>query len=164
MPEGTPAATTPETGTTQPSMTPPGAPSWEENAGAGGQDAVLADLAKTRKEAREAAAEAEELRKWKAERETADMGELEKAQKLAADALTRAEKAERDALIRQVALDKGLPKGLAGRLQGKNQAELEADADELLKLVPAGAPHVPGSPLPDPTQGSKQSAPVSGAK
>lgn len=162
MPEAVPAAPPAETAPTQvttTTQTSTGPDSWETNPGAGGRDQVLADLAETRKQAKAAAKELEELRAWKAEQETASLGELEKAQKAAAEAVARAETAERQALVRQVALDKGLPKALAGRLQGKTQAELEADADELLKLVPAG----PSGPRPDPTQGASQTPPVRGA-
>lgn len=50
----------------------------------------------------------------------------------------------------EVALDKGLPKTLADRLRGSTREELEADADELLKLVNAQKPK---TPKPDPSQG-----------
>lgn len=51
------------------------------------------------------------------------------------------------ALRFEVALDKGLPKALAVRLQGSTKAELEADADELLKLAPAAAGQQPPADL-----------------
>jgi hypothetical protein len=65
---------------------------------------------------------------------------VETARKEGADA-ARAETqaAETKALRLEVALDKALPKALALRLQGDTREELEADADELLKLIPKAA-------------------------
>lgn len=86
--------------------------------------------------------------------EQASLSELEKAQR-------RAEKAEKDladaqssALRQRVALEKGLPASLVGRLQGSTEEELSADADSLLELVKA-----PTTPRPDPSQGAKGAAP-----
>ena len=54
------------------------------------------------------------------------------------------------ALRYEVAVDKQLPKVLAERLQGSTREELEADADNLLKLVNVqNKPNV----KPDPSQG-----------
>ena len=57
-----------------------------------------------------------------------------------AERLTAAEKDAADAkaaLVRyEVATEKGVPAELVGRLQGATKAELEADADALLKLFP----------------------------
>jgi len=46
----------------------------------------------------------------------------------------------------QIALKKGLPVELAGRLQGTTADELEADAVALAKLVKVSAPGVPPAP------------------
>lgn len=54
------------------------------------------------------------------------------AEKSAAENATKATRLE-------VALEKGLPKELAARLQGGTKEEMEADADELLKLVQPAA-------------------------
>lgn len=55
-----------------------------------------------------------------------------------------------------VALDKGLPKELAGRLQGDDEAALAADADQLKQLF--ATPATSTSPRPDPSQGAKAPA------
>jgi hypothetical protein len=78
--------------------------------------------------------------------------EFEDRDKTEAEKLTeRAEAAERTAsesqqkLLRyEVALEKKLPAELASRLQGGSREEMEADADELLKLVQPAAPPVGG--------------------
>lgn len=46
--------------------------------------------------------------------------------------------AETKALRFEVALDKGVPKSLAVRLQGSTREEMEADADELMKTLGNG--------------------------
>lgn len=70
----------------------------------------------------------------------AQMTELEKAQAEAAEAKARATQAELAAARQSVATAKGLPAGMAERLQGSTKEELEADADVLLKVLarPAG--------------------------
>jgi hypothetical protein len=50
-----------------------------------------------------------------------------------AEAKSRAEKAERDRLVMEVAIDKGLTTAQARRLVGTSREELEKDADELLE-------------------------------
>lgn len=69
---------------------------------------------------------------------------------------TAAQIAARDLQITRlnVGIDKGLPKALIGRLQGADEAAIAADADELMKIMPAAsAPST--SPRPDPSQGAK---------
>ena len=84
--------------------------------------------------------EYEDVNKSEAEKTAERLATLEKDN---AASRSRAERLE-------VALDKGLPKALAARLQGSTREELEADADELLKLV---GEQKPASPKPDPSQG-----------
>ena len=84
--------------------------------------------------------EYEDANKTEAEKTADHLAALEKA---SAESRSRAERLE-------VALDKGLPKVLAARLQGSTREELEADADELLKLV---GEQKQASPKPDPSQG-----------
>lgn len=58
----------------------------------------------------------------------------------------------------EVAADKGLTPQQAARLTGSTRDELAADADALKALFPAangGAPGTPGTPVPDPSQGSR---------
>jgi hypothetical protein len=88
----------------------------------------------------------------------ARLKEIEDAQKSEQQKLTeRAEKAEREAaeakvslMRRDVAADKQLPPAMADRLRGTTREELEADADELLKMLPApgGDPKPKGAPQP----------------
>lgn len=65
-----------------------------------------------------------------------------------------------EALRYRIALDRGLPTALAGRLQGDDEAALTADADALLALMPPAAPPA-GPPVPraDPSQGSRTPPP-----
>ena len=84
--------------------------------------------------------EYEDANKTEAEKTAERLAAIEKDN---AASRSRAERLE-------VALDKGLPKALAARLQGSTREELEADADELLKLV---GEQKPASPKPDPSQG-----------
>ena len=91
------------------------------------------------------------------------LGEIDEANKTAeqrsTDALAAAEKRAIDAESRlaraDVAAAKGLPPSLAVRLVGTTREELEADADELLKLLPAASTAPP--PLPH-GYGTKPSA------
>jgi len=82
--------------------------------------------------------------------EAASLSDVEKATR-------RAELAEKEladmqvaAVRSRVALEKGLPASLVGRLQGTTEQELAADADELLALVRS-----PLTPRPDPSQGAR---------
>jgi hypothetical protein len=96
------------------------------------------DNAKAAKKAAEdASKEAENLRAKVQEFEDRDKSEQEKAEQRAADAEAKAEKAEKKLLRLTVASEKKLPAELADRLQGETQAELEADADKLLKWAKA---------------------------
>lgn len=96
------------------------------------------DAAKAAKdEAKAAKAKAEELAKKVQAFEDRDKSEQEKAEQRAVEAEKKADAAEKKLLRLRVAADKKLPADLADRLQGESQAELEADADKLLKLVKA---------------------------
>lgn len=57
------------------------------------------------------------------------------AEKALKEANEQIAKFERRDLVASVATAKGVPAELSGRLQGTTKEELEADADELLKLV-----------------------------
>lgn len=83
--------------------------------------------------------------------EDAQLSEVEKAKRDAADATERANKLERDALRFRVANEKQLPAWLTDRLIGDTEEELAADADRVLaELKTAGA----AGPRPDLSQGS----------
>jgi len=105
-------------------------------------DAVKAALKTERENAKAAKAKADDaLAKLAAEEkkvkgfEDRDKTEQEKLEQKAADAEKAKEAAEHKLLRLEVASDKKLPPKLAARLVGDTKAELEADADELLKDV-----------------------------
>jgi len=81
--------------------------------------------------AKENAAAARELEQVK----DRDKSDADKLAEKAAEAERRATEAEGSLLRFQVAAAKSLPSELIPRLRGDSQEELEADADELLKLV-----------------------------
>jgi hypothetical protein len=85
--------------------------------------------------------------------EQASKSDVERFQEKLAETQRQATDAERRALVASVALEKGLPASLARRLQGETQADLEADADELLAQFPP-ADNGPRRPAPDASQGS----------
>lgn len=98
----------------------------------------LAEIAKWKALARkheDAAKRNEAAAKRLAEAEEADRTEVERERRKAADAEARAKAAELRAERLDVAVAKGLPVGLAHRLAGETRADLEADADELAKLM-----------------------------
>lgn len=69
------------------------------------------------------------------EAEDADKSEVQRANDKAAAAEARAKAAETRADRAEVAAAKGLSASLASRLVGETREELEADADELLKVM-----------------------------
>lgn len=147
-----PAATADTSTTTPPPAAPPAA---GEDLG----DKGLAALQRERDARRAAEARVKELQPLadKARQlEEAGKTEAQKAADRAADAEARAAAAEARALRLEVATAKGLPPGMAARLVGATQAELEADADVLLAAL---TPPDPSGPLlrPDPTQGGAAS-------
>lgn len=162
-PPAPPAPQTPPPG--EPAATPPAAPAPAAPAdkGAGGKDAVLADLAKER-DARQALQKqvdalaplqklAEVLGVTPDKAKPTDIealaGRLGSLEQRAADAEARAMRAE-------VAAAKKLPQSLADRLRGSTVEELAADADALLAAFPQpGQPSNGGTPQPDPTQGAR---------
>lgn len=118
----------------------------EGQLGANGLKALEAERAANKASRKQIA----ELQAKLKEYEDANKTEAEKtAERLAALEKTSAESRSRAERL-EVAVDKGLPKALAARLQGSTREELEADADELLKLV---GDNKPASPKPDPSQG-----------
>jgi hypothetical protein len=120
------------------------------------REVILGEVSKARTEAkglRDRLKQAEPQLTRLASLEAAQQTEAERQTAALNEATTRAEKAERDALRSSVALRKGLPANLAARLQGDDEASLEADADELLSLVPKND-GVTRIPRPDSSQGS----------
>lgn len=86
-----------------------------------------------------------------------DPAEAQAAIKAAADKLAATEsQLTRERLGRQY----GLPDALVSRIQGADEAAMEADAKVLAELAPAPGPRVP---TPDPLQGGGQPAPLDAA-
>jgi hypothetical protein len=150
--------TTPDDAATAPEDTPQDATSATETGQGdqsdpktrkGDKDAVLADLAKERRERQKLQNELKKLQER-------DLSELERAQRQAADATKRLEQLEVESLRQRVALKAGIPAEHIHRLQGSTEQELAADAAELAKLL------TPKGPRPDPSQGSRagQSSPL----
>lgn len=85
----------------------------------------------------------------------------EELEKFRAEAAAKAA-VEAENLRFRVALEKGLPANLVGRLQGSTVEEVTADADTLLALIKPAAPADPRAPKPNPAQGaSGATAPTS---
>lgn len=147
--------TTPPAG--EPPATPPAPAAPESRGPAGGEKAILADLAKER-EARKAL-----------EAKLAAMGAAlgvepdANTKKPDLDALAarieaqerRAAEAELRAVRLEVAAEKGLTPAQAERLQGSTRDELTADADALKALFSSSTSGTPGTPAPDPSQGAR---------
>lgn len=96
------------------------------------------EAAKAAKKAAEEAQSALEAERAKVkEFEDRDKSEEEKREERAKEAEKKAAMAEGKLLRLTVAARKKLPLDLAPRLQGETEAELEADAENLLKLVKA---------------------------
>jgi hypothetical protein len=151
MSEQDAGTTTPDDAATAPEDTPQEATGAPE-AGQGDQgdgktrkgdkDAVLADLAKERRQRQTLERELQKLK-------DRDLSELERAQRQAADATKRLEQLEAESLRQRVALKAGIPAEHIHRLHGSTEDELEKDAAELAKLL------TPKGPKPDHTQGSR---------
>lgn len=74
------------------------------------------------------------------ELEEAQKSETQRLQERADNAEKLAAETQRELMRLRVASEKGLPPKLAARLTGNTIEELEADADELLNLVPTKKP------------------------
>lgn len=101
-------------------------------------DAGKKAIDEERKARREAERRANDLDKRLKEFEDAGKTEIEKLTGRVADLEPKLTAAEARALRLEIALDKGVPKSLAVRLQGSTREEMEADADELLKTIGNG--------------------------
>lgn len=96
--------------------------------GADDVDAMRRALAKANKEA-------EKTRLKLKEYEDRDKSETEKLAERTRDLESTLTSAQATATRYEIALDKGIPKSIASRLQGATREEMEADADELLKTL-----------------------------
>lgn len=117
----------------------------EESLGDSGKKALDAERS-ARKAAEKTAAA---LKARLDEIEQANLTELEKAQKAAADAQAALADVTRQNLVNRVALAKGVPADLAEFLTGDTEDEVAAKADLLLSRLNA-----PTTPRPDPSQAS----------
>lgn len=93
------------------------------------------DVVKMRRALAKANKEAEKFRLKVKEFEDASKSEQEKLAESLRQQEQRAETAALSALRYEIALDKGIPKAIASRLQGSTRDEMEADADELMKTL-----------------------------
>jgi hypothetical protein len=91
------------------------------------------------------------------EADDAQLSEIEKAKRDAADATEKLQKIERDNLLKTVALAEGVPAKWVNRLVGDTEEELVADARAILADL-----NKPKKPEPDPSQGPRQTAKTSG--
>lgn len=122
-------------------------PADDKSLGETGERALRAE-----RDARKAAErQTADLRSKVEQLEAASLSDLEKAQRRAERAEKELADSQLSSLRQRVALDKGLPASLVGRLQGTTEDELSKDADELLGLVKTS----PTTPKPDPSQGSR---------
>lgn len=94
----------------------------------------IADMQKALKKANK---EAETHRLRLKEIEDRDKSEAEKLTERTRELESNLTTAQATALRYEIALDKGIPKSIASRLQGATREEMEADADELLKTIGA---------------------------
>lgn len=115
------------------------------------QDRSGDDLDAMKSALKKANAEAAKFRKQLEAIADKDKTELQRATERAEKAERAAEAAATKALRLEVATSKGLSPALAARLQGATQEELEADADELLKITGAS----PTTSRRDPDQGRR---------
>lgn len=82
----------------------------------------------------------------------AELSELERFKKENEELRSGKSASDLEAIRLKVALEKGIPANLAGRLQGSNYDEIAADADSLSELV-SNKPNP--QPRSDPSQGPK---------
>ncbi|AYN55786.1 scaffolding protein [Arthrobacter phage Auxilium] len=92
------------------------------------------------------------------EADDAQLSEVEKAKRDAAEATQKLAQIERDNLLKTVALAEGVPAKWVNRLVGDTEEELVADARAIL----ADLAKQPKKPEPDASQGARQTAKVSG--
>ena len=109
-----------------------------------GGDLSPDELSKALKDARkEAAGYRTKLRDFEEKErqaQEASLSELEKAQKRAAELEARLEATQAEAWRAQAAAKAKLPAELAARITGKTLSDMEADADQLAKLIAKPAP------------------------
>lgn len=95
--------------------------------------ALIEKLKEENKQLKPKAKLADELAEKERLKAEAELTEVERLK----NQLAEQEKVTRNTMAENVALAAGLPKEFADRLKGNTRAELEADAAELAKLIPA---------------------------
>ncbi len=80
--------------------------------------------------------EFEALKAEKAKAEEAKLDEIQKANKRAEEAETKAQRLERESLQRKAAESIGLPSAFAERIKGSTLEEMQEDAKQLLEAMP----------------------------
>jgi len=157
--------------TTPPAGEPPKepgttAPAKDDKGPAGGEKAILADLAKEREARKELQKQIEALSPLTKLAEA--LGVKPEPGKTDVETLTQQvaalQQQQKDAELRairlEVAAEKGLTPQQAARLSGSTREELAKDADDLKALFPGTQPPgTPGTPRPDPSQGPRGSVP-----
>ena len=111
--------------------------------------AVLADLTREREARKAAEARLKEI-------EDANLSELEKAQREAAEARDALTSIQRESDRNRIALEKGVPSDLTEFITGETAEEMAAKADLLLARLSS----TPSTPKPDATQGASGKAPA----
>lgn len=91
------------------------------------------------------------------EADDAQLSEVEKAKRDAAEATQELAKIQRDNLLKTVALAEGVPAKWVNRLVGETEEELVADARAILADL-----NKPKKPAPDASQGARQTAKTGG--
>lgn len=114
-------------------------------------------LAAERARAKAAEEQAADLKKRLDELDDKDKSEVEKLRKENADLKTQISDRDGRLLRAEVAAAKGLTPAQAKRLVGATQAELEADADEILEAF--GGPKKPDDPAKDDKNGPPSNRP-----
>lgn len=103
--------------------------------GGGNANGNADDVEAMKRALKKANKEAEQTRLKLKEYEDRDKSETEKLSERNRELESTLTTAEQRAMRLEIALDKGIPKTLAVRLQGDTREEMEKDADELLKTL-----------------------------
>lgn len=125
----------------------------DEELGEGGKKALQSEREARKQLEREIA----DLRSKNKEYEDATKSAEEKQAERLAELEESSTKSALRVMQYEVAAAKGLPLSAAARLTGDSQEALEADADELLRLLGSNTP--PAPPKPDPSQGNGSDKP-----
>lgn len=115
------------------------------------KETVLKAEARSERERANAEAATAKLKEF----EDRDLSELQRLQRDRDELSQKLTPLQQENARLSVALDKGLPKTLVGRLQGSTVEEMSADADALMALLGATAQAQTPQPKPDQGQGAR---------